>query len=254
MSIRLRTVNGTRVALCAAENPEESGDLYLDDADHHALAAKFLEDWKGNGLIPPLCRPLSVAEWAVAGLVVNAYPHGWIGPTIHDDTLLANAARALVGAWAREGRLRATDATKDAPAAPMEKRDLAREGTPESPPSDSERGTIINNLLVDRVLSLSRLLGIAQEAYCIRTCPKPEEYGHEALCEDMRAALMERARSPLHAPREDTQNDFDWATFAAPRKVGAEDPRGPCPNVEPCPEHPRSTIIREGDAQQGGTQ
>lgn len=49
MSIRLRTVelNGEkiRVALCAAETDPMPGDLYLDDGDHYALAAKFAQDW-----------------------------------------------------------------------------------------------------------------------------------------------------------------------------------------------------------------
>lgn len=48
MSIRIRTVNGVRVALCAAETDPEPGDLYLDDADHQALAAKFRQDWRGE--------------------------------------------------------------------------------------------------------------------------------------------------------------------------------------------------------------
>lgn len=48
MAIRLRTVNGIRVALCAAETDEQPGDLYLDDGDHYALAAKFCLDWQGQ--------------------------------------------------------------------------------------------------------------------------------------------------------------------------------------------------------------
>ena len=48
MSIRLRTVNGVRVALCAVESDEQPGDLYLDDGDHYALAAKFRRDWQGQ--------------------------------------------------------------------------------------------------------------------------------------------------------------------------------------------------------------
>lgn len=48
MAIRLRTVNGTRVALCAAETDAQPGDIYLDDADHHALAAKFADDWRNQ--------------------------------------------------------------------------------------------------------------------------------------------------------------------------------------------------------------
>ena len=48
MAIRIRTVRGVRVALCAAETDPEPGDTYLDDADHYALAAKFARDWAGR--------------------------------------------------------------------------------------------------------------------------------------------------------------------------------------------------------------
>lgn len=48
MAIRLRTVNGVRVALCAAETDEQPGDVYLDDGEHYALAAKFRRDWYGQ--------------------------------------------------------------------------------------------------------------------------------------------------------------------------------------------------------------
>lgn len=48
MSIRLRSVNGYRIALCAVESDPLPGDLYLDDADHYALAAKFCLDWQGK--------------------------------------------------------------------------------------------------------------------------------------------------------------------------------------------------------------
>lgn len=48
MAIRLRTVGGIRVALCAAETDAIAGDLYLDDSDHYALAAKFRHDWHGE--------------------------------------------------------------------------------------------------------------------------------------------------------------------------------------------------------------
>ena len=48
MSIRIRTVNGIRVALCAVESDSKPGDVYLDDADHYALAAKFGRDWYGQ--------------------------------------------------------------------------------------------------------------------------------------------------------------------------------------------------------------
>ena len=38
---------GTRVAMCAVETDAEPGDIYLDDADHYALAAKFSRDRGG---------------------------------------------------------------------------------------------------------------------------------------------------------------------------------------------------------------
>ena len=48
MAIRLRSVSGVRVALCAVEVDPRPGDTYLDDADHYALAAKFAQDWQGQ--------------------------------------------------------------------------------------------------------------------------------------------------------------------------------------------------------------
>ena len=49
MAIRLRTVNGLRIALCAAETKPAAGDIYLDDSDHHALMAKFVRDLQSEG-------------------------------------------------------------------------------------------------------------------------------------------------------------------------------------------------------------
>ncbi len=49
MAIRLRTVNGRLVALCAARSVERSNDVYLDDAQHSALADKFAEDFGTEG-------------------------------------------------------------------------------------------------------------------------------------------------------------------------------------------------------------
>lgn len=51
VSIRIRTVNGVRVALCAARSVAKPGDVYLDDADHHALMSKFTEDLQFEGLV-----------------------------------------------------------------------------------------------------------------------------------------------------------------------------------------------------------
>ena len=52
MAIRVRTVDGVRIALCAAETDPMPGDVYLDDSDHYALSAKFARDW-GNGIEYP---------------------------------------------------------------------------------------------------------------------------------------------------------------------------------------------------------
>lgn len=48
MAIRIRTVDDTLIALCAAETDHQGGDLYLNDAAHYALAAKFAQDWQGQ--------------------------------------------------------------------------------------------------------------------------------------------------------------------------------------------------------------
>ncbi len=48
MAIRVRNVEGTLIALCAAETDPLPDDLYLDDAVHYALAAKFAKDWRGE--------------------------------------------------------------------------------------------------------------------------------------------------------------------------------------------------------------
>jgi hypothetical protein len=46
MAIRIRSVEGVMVALCAAETDPDPADLYLDDGQHYALAAKFAQDWQ----------------------------------------------------------------------------------------------------------------------------------------------------------------------------------------------------------------
>ena len=63
MAIRLRTINGIRIALCAAETDELPGDVYLDDNDHYALAAKFARD-NNTGVIYDV-------EWKVMDAQVN---------------------------------------------------------------------------------------------------------------------------------------------------------------------------------------
>ena len=59
MAIRIRRVDNLTVALCAVETDEVPGDLYLDDAAHYALAAKFCRDWQGS-----LVSWSYPAEWA----------------------------------------------------------------------------------------------------------------------------------------------------------------------------------------------
>lgn len=61
MAIRIRIVEGTPVALCAAETDPEPGDIYLDDGVHHALSTKFGLDWQEMGFIadPPIDRDIA---------------------------------------------------------------------------------------------------------------------------------------------------------------------------------------------------
>jgi hypothetical protein len=56
MAIRIRSVEGVMVALCAARSVGKVGDVYLDDAQHHALYEKFAEDFESEGYdTRPLC-------------------------------------------------------------------------------------------------------------------------------------------------------------------------------------------------------
>lgn len=54
MSIRIRTVNGTTIAVCAARSLPKVGDIYLDDAAHHALSVKFDLDFGSMGFMNPM--------------------------------------------------------------------------------------------------------------------------------------------------------------------------------------------------------
>lgn len=49
MSIRIRKVGDELIALCAARSVPKDGDVYLDDAQHHALARKFESDFASEG-------------------------------------------------------------------------------------------------------------------------------------------------------------------------------------------------------------
>ena len=44
VAIRLRKINDQTVAICAAWSEPKPGDIYLDDAQHYALACKFARD------------------------------------------------------------------------------------------------------------------------------------------------------------------------------------------------------------------
>ena len=48
MAMRLRKVEGTLIALCAAETDPMPDDAYLDDGQHYAIAAKFWRDYQGQ--------------------------------------------------------------------------------------------------------------------------------------------------------------------------------------------------------------
>ncbi len=53
MAVRLREIYKDQwVALCAAEHEKRFGDVYLDDAQDHALRKKYIEDYRQEGLIP----------------------------------------------------------------------------------------------------------------------------------------------------------------------------------------------------------
>ena len=45
MAIRLRMVDGVRVALCAAKTRHEEDDIYLDDGWHYAISQKYWRDY-----------------------------------------------------------------------------------------------------------------------------------------------------------------------------------------------------------------
>ena len=53
MAMRLRKIKSNRtkcgwkwVALCAVAYPAKDGDVYLDDAQDHAIREKLWKDWK----------------------------------------------------------------------------------------------------------------------------------------------------------------------------------------------------------------
>lgn len=51
MAIRIRKAGEKIVALCAAKSRPKKGDIYLDDASHHALSRKFEADFRKMGFL-----------------------------------------------------------------------------------------------------------------------------------------------------------------------------------------------------------
>jgi len=48
MAIRIRTVDGIMIAICAARSIPKEGDIYLDDGVHYALTNKFMMDFANS--------------------------------------------------------------------------------------------------------------------------------------------------------------------------------------------------------------
>ena len=65
MAMRLRYQDGKWICLCAAENEAEPGDVYLDDAQDHAIRQKLEADWRYEGFVP-----LASAEKSSYGLEI----------------------------------------------------------------------------------------------------------------------------------------------------------------------------------------
>ena len=51
MAIRIRKIGDRTIAICAARSIPKEGDVYLDDAIHHALYEKFARDFKDEGIV-----------------------------------------------------------------------------------------------------------------------------------------------------------------------------------------------------------
>lgn len=51
MAIRIRTIDGVKVALCAARSIPKEGDIYIDDGSHTALSSKFALDFLEMGFL-----------------------------------------------------------------------------------------------------------------------------------------------------------------------------------------------------------
>ena len=53
MAMRLRQIEGVWVAVCAAKTRARPGDVYIDDAQDHAIRAKLSHDNRSEGLDVP---------------------------------------------------------------------------------------------------------------------------------------------------------------------------------------------------------
>jgi hypothetical protein len=51
MAIRIRTISGKTIALCAAKSIAKEGDIYLNDGAHEALSIKFRRDFESMGFM-----------------------------------------------------------------------------------------------------------------------------------------------------------------------------------------------------------
>jgi hypothetical protein len=51
MAIRIRKIGDRTIAICAARSIPKEGDIYIDDAMHHALTNKFARDFAEEGFM-----------------------------------------------------------------------------------------------------------------------------------------------------------------------------------------------------------
>lgn len=78
MSIRIRVVDGVTVALCAARSVPQAGDVYLDDAQHEALASKFAEDFAHEGRLVDQAHVFELRRTFDAMLITEVKTYGGI--------------------------------------------------------------------------------------------------------------------------------------------------------------------------------
>jgi len=82
MAMRIRTINGKVVAVCAAQHAPEHEDHYIDDEEDHAIREKIARDWSSEGI--GLCRVKTVT---------------WKAMVLMLAVLYAAVTLSLVGLW-----------------------------------------------------------------------------------------------------------------------------------------------------------